>query len=402
MVKEPAILRGVPAERAANATRQMRTGRVARRSPAGMLLGGVSLSAMLLAGGPVHARNLLTNGIVSPTASVMAAQQAAAAQAAAAGQQARASLAQAAAALAAMRTAQQAAHALASQASSNVPNGLTAGGLQPDPGIPVDPTLWQGANLPVQSNRNGRVQVDINQFQQKAILNWQTFNVGSNTTVNFNQSSSDWIALNRVNDPSAAPSRILGQIHALGAVYIINHNGIIFGGGSQIDIHTLIASDLDVGSLNMTRTARDQFFLNTGIGSAASSLTGGGTSLTQSFSTTAALLDPADSTGVRVDAGASITTSVVSPDSPGFVGLFGANVANSGTITSPAGEVALVAAQAITLLTGAYPAATFPSAVLSGAAAASAFKPAMRRLTPCYWNSGNGRLCPDRKHRHDG
>jgi filamentous hemagglutinin family protein len=296
---------------------------------------------------------------------VMAAQQAAAAQAAAAGQRAQTSLAQAAAALQAMKTAQQNAHALASQAPSGVPNGLVTGGLVPDPGIASDPTLWQGANLPVQTNPNGRVQVDINQFQQKAILNWQTFNVGSNTTVNFNQPGTDSIVLNRVNDPSAAPSRILGQINAPGAVYIINHNGIIFGGGSQIDVHTLIASDLDVGSIGMSRSQRDTFFLNTGVGSAATTLTGA-TSPTQSFSTTGGLTDPPDSTGIVVQPGASITTSVVSPDSPGLIGLFGANVANSGTLSSPAGEVALVAAQAITFLPGAYQAATFPSAVLSG------------------------------------
>src|SRR5580693_5476515 len=109
-----------------------------RRSHASTLLGGVSLSALLLAGGPAEARNTLTSGSLSPTASVMAAQQAAAAQAAAAGQQAQASLAQAAAALQAMKSAQQSAHALASQAPSGVPNGLVTGGLKPDPGIASD------------------------------------------------------------------------------------------------------------------------------------------------------------------------------------------------------------------------------------------------------------------------
>ncbi len=67
----------------------------------------------------------------------------------------------------------------------------------------------------------------------------------------FNQSAGqrhrrhhNWIALNRVIDPSGVPSQILGQIKAEGSVYLINQNGIIFGGGSQVNVHTLIASSL--------------------------------------------------------------------------------------------------------------------------------------------------------------
>jgi hypothetical protein len=41
-------------------------------------------------------------------------------------------------------------------------------------------------------------------------------------------------------------------------------------------------------------------------------------------------------------AGATITTDVGQPDNPGFIYLFGGNVTNSGTLISPAGEVALV------------------------------------------------------------
>ncbi len=329
------------------------------RSLASIMLGGVSVSALFLAGSPVQARNIMS-GSVAPTAAAMTALLNQNSQASIAGRQSAASLAQSAAALLAARTAQQAAQALAAKAGSMVPNGLQAGGLQLDTSQSL-----VGVQAPTETDANGHATVNINQFQQKAIINWTTFNVGSNTTVNFNQAASDWIVLNRVTDPNAAPSQIFGQINAIGGVYIINHNGIIFGGGSQVNVHTLIASDLDVGTLGMTQSQRDSFFLNTGIGSAATSLSGQ-TSLTQSFSTTGGLTDKPDATGIVVQAGASITTSVISPDSPGLIGLFGANVTNSGDLSSPAGQVAMVAAQAITLLPADYAAASFPNAVLSG------------------------------------
>jgi filamentous hemagglutinin len=70
---------------------------------------------------------------------------------------------------------------------SNVPNGLTPGGLQVAPGAGNNSTLWQGANLPQQSMANGQTTVTIQQTAPKAILNWQTFNVGKNTTAYFDQ-----------------------------------------------------------------------------------------------------------------------------------------------------------------------------------------------------------------------
>lgn len=342
-------------------------------SPLGMrrafdrtLLCGVSLLALSVAGGFGHARSLTPGAnAVAPTMAAQAAAILAAQQAAGAATQAEASLARAAAALAAARKLQSDAAAAAQAAASSVPNGLTPGGLMPsggtagDPlaGIKADASKWLGANLPKQTTSGSKVSVDIQQTQKKSILYWDTFNVGANTTVNFRQSASDWIALNRVQDPSASPSRILGQINAMGGVYLINRNGIIFGAGSQVNVHTLIASSLDVGKLGSDLAARDQFFLNNGIADLNSF------SIYDKDGGAATNLIAGD---IKVERGASITGNILSDQvslgSPGSVYLFGANVYNSGSITAQGGEVAMVAARTIDVVPNGYSA--LPDSVL--------------------------------------
>ncbi|HUQ76248.1 MAG TPA: filamentous hemagglutinin N-terminal domain-containing protein, partial [Burkholderiales bacterium] len=70
----------------------------------------------------------------------------------------------------------------------------------------------------------------IQQTTTKAALDWQSFSIGSQATVRFNQPSASSIALNRVlgNDGS----QILGQLSANGQVFLINPNGILFGRGA--------------------------------------------------------------------------------------------------------------------------------------------------------------------------
>jgi filamentous hemagglutinin family protein len=188
-------------------------------------------------------------------------------QAAAATQQSMQSLTRATQAIQAMQAVQNAARNAALSGPNNlgadpnhhglqlpnVPNGLGAGGMQVAPGVGTDPTLWQNANLPTQSTANGETTVTIQQTAQKSILTWTTFNVGKNTTAYFNQSAgtaadgtNNWVVLNRIMDPTGAPSQILGSIKAEGSVYLINQNGIIFGGSSQINVNTFVASSLNL------------------------------------------------------------------------------------------------------------------------------------------------------------
>ncbi len=280
------------------------------------------------------------NWSAAPSAAAIAAAQSGSQEAARAARDANNALKRATLAIQAMQATQQAARDAAKAALNAmpaVPNGLGIGGLQIGAGVrqpngSVDQNLWQGANLPT-FNENDPNKVDINQTQQKAILTWDTFNVGAKTDLNFNQHGNrDWVALNRVLDPNMAPSRILGNITADGSVYVINPNGIIFGGTSQVNVGTLIASSANISN--------DQF-LNKGIYS-----TQAGTTYLPSFT---------GATGaITVEAGAQIETRAPASATSGggFVLLMGSAVDNAGIISTPNGQTMLAAGRDFVLRRG--------------------------------------------------
>jgi filamentous hemagglutinin family protein len=219
------------------------------RSLATTLLASVSALALLIYAAPADARCIgacagsATGAVGTAMSSAITSVQ----QAAVATQQSMQSLTRATLAVQAMQAAQSAAHNLALSASNSVPNGLVNGGLVPDSGLATrgvanSVTTWTGLNAPTQTTSGGETIVAIQQTAPKAIANWTTFNIGSNTEVYFNQSAgnsssgNNWVVLNRILDPSGRPSQILGQIKAEGSVYVINQNGIIFGGGSQVNV----------------------------------------------------------------------------------------------------------------------------------------------------------------------
>src|SRR5215472_9001690 len=190
---------------------------------------------------------------------------------------------QVAQALALAQQAQTAARQAVLGNPGNVPDGLVIGGLQevPNP-LPASKdssglSTWQGADQPTETKHGKTVDVNIKQTQQRAILSWETFNVGQNTILNFDQSykghaAPGWVVLNRVVGDSTSPAEILGQIRAQGTVLIIDTNGILFGGASQVNVNSLIASTLEIGhaldptqSLPLTFQQRNELFLEYGL-----------------------------------------------------------------------------------------------------------------------------------------
>lgn len=301
-------------------------------------------------------------------------------------------------AIAAQIAAQQNAAAAAAKLPSTVPNGLAPGGLQVAAGATGDtnnPVLWFNANAPQQSvDATGHVNVDVKQTGQNAVLTWETMNVGRQTTLNFDQSggtqtngANNWAVLNRINDPSGRPSQILGNITAQGAVYVINRNGVLFGAGSQVNVHSLVASSLDVLNMNnynqtlqnKVPVVADSTLAQDAAGIVASNRqflslpagTTGGLAYPESGSSTNAngsnripnevlgLGNQVNLTSasqyqpwgdVTIEQGASITTHANGNASDGgFVMIAAPNVTNAGHIKATDGQVVLAAGVGVSL-----------------------------------------------------
>ncbi len=188
-----------------------------------------------------------------------------------------ANLAKAAQAIKNITLAQTAASAASKLTLNNAPLSGSAWNGNPLSGLnPVDDTnssLWINAQ-PLKKNTKTAM-ATVTQTAANALLTWQSFDLNKGETLTFDQQGhADWTVLNRIvagprgSDGSrfvASPSYILGSIKAAGTVYVINPNGIIFGPNSQINVHSLIASTLDVGNSTMTLAERNSFFLDQGI-----------------------------------------------------------------------------------------------------------------------------------------
>ena len=188
-----------------------------------------------------------------------------------------ANLAKAAQAIKDVTAAQAAAKASSQLTLNNAPlsgstwNGAPLSGLKPV--NDADGTLWINAN-PLRKDVATKTST-VEQTDANAVLKWRGLDLNADETLVFDQKGhADWNVLNRIEagprnpDGSrfvASPTTILGKVKADGAVYVINPNGIIFGPKAEINVHSLIASALDVGNPLMTEEARNAFFLNTGI-----------------------------------------------------------------------------------------------------------------------------------------
>ncbi len=88
----------------------------------------------------------------------------------------------------------------------------------------------------------------VTQTSDKAIINWQSFNIGANESTHFAQPVNG-IALNRIS-PQMGASQIYGHLSATGRIILVNQAGIYFGPTAHVDVAGLIASTRDISDAN--------------------------------------------------------------------------------------------------------------------------------------------------------
>jgi len=124
--------------------------------------------------------------------------------------------------------------------------------------LPVDPTVIHGAaaidtigNHMTVTNSPG------------TILNWQSFSIGPDGSVYFNQQDVNSQVLNRVT--GGDPSEIFGHLGSNGGVWLINPYGVLFGPNARVDVASLVASTLDISNIDFL-AGRYQFNTANGLG----------------------------------------------------------------------------------------------------------------------------------------
>ena len=175
---------------------------------------------------------------------------------------------------------------------------------------PVNPVVVNGH---VTFTQDGNALTVTN--SPNAIINWSSFSIAQGELVRFQQQSSSSSVLNRITGQD--PSVILGTLQSNGRVYLINPNGIVFGGGSQINVGGLVASSLAISNADFL--AGNRRFA-------------------------------ADGAAGQVSNQGAITTP-----SGGQVYLIAPDVNNSGIITTPQGETVLAAGHSVQLVDSSNP-----------------------------------------------
>ncbi|HEI3267032.1 TPA: filamentous hemagglutinin N-terminal domain-containing protein, partial [Escherichia coli] len=153
-------------------------------------------------------------------------------------------------------------------------------------------------------------QMDITQSSQNMIINWTTFNIGADSTVNFWQPDSSSVVLSRVT--GGTESQILGTLNANGQVFLVNPSGILFGSSARVNTAGFVASTRDISDEDFLKQCYT-FSGNSGSGAAI------------------------------INQGNLTTTK------GGYIVLAADLVKNSGTISTPGGSTVMAAAETVTL-----------------------------------------------------
>ncbi len=94
-------------------------------------------------------------------------------------------------------------------------------------------------------NNISATELNINQHTDKALINWDSFDIEKGETTKFIQPSAGSIAVNRISNSNQLTS-INGNLDANGQVIVINPNGVIIGADGNIDTSGFVATTADI------------------------------------------------------------------------------------------------------------------------------------------------------------
>ncbi|RQO36345.1 hypothetical protein DBR37_08510 [Herminiimonas sp. KBW02] len=171
---------------------------------------------------------------------------------------------------------------------------------------PADGVVTSGSGT---ISSSGNV-TNIVQGSNKLAINWGSFNIASNETVNFIQPGRDAIALNRIIGSGA--TEIYGKLNANGQVFLLNPNGVLFGASASVNVGGLLASTLNLSDADFN--AGNYRF-----------------------------------TSVSNSAAGIINQGNITAANGGYVALLGSQVSNQGTLVARLGNVTLAAGSDMTL-----------------------------------------------------
>lgn len=92
----------------------------------------------------------------------------------------------------------------------------------------------------------------INQTTDRAIINWNSFDINKNESVRHNMPSSNSAGLHRVVGGGGA-SQIAGSLQSNGNIYLVNPAGVVIHNGAKIDVNGFVATSRDITDQNFMK-----------------------------------------------------------------------------------------------------------------------------------------------------
>ena len=175
--------------------------------------------------------------------------------------------------------------------------------------LPTGGSVARGSATIAQTATAQAAAMTVNQSSQRAIINWDSFNLGTAASINFVQPNAQAVTLNRVNDNN--PSQIFGRITSNGQVFLSNPSGVYFSPTASVDVGALVATSHSISDAHFM-AGNYQFERN-------------------------------GATGKVINEGR------INAALGGYVALLAPEVQNAGVVLARAGTVALAAGEVISL-----------------------------------------------------